>query len=134
MNYIGGPISALRALRIRIDYLGLASSTCHLPFGPLPHLTWPITLHLAECHQNTRTSRIGPRKALNSDVDVTRLGPICERTRLLLARSCPARGAGGDVMAWIICHLVCCPYCNGNALRVRRGSFVIWSNLKTLKP
>ena len=31
-------------------------------------------------------------------------------------------------------HLVCCPYCNGNALRVRRGSSTVWSNRKTLKP
>ena len=28
--------------------------------------------------------------------------------------------------------LVVCPYCNGNTLRVRRGSFTIWSNPKTL--
>ena len=28
--------------------------------------------------------------------------------------------------------LVFCPYCNGNALRVRRGSFTIWSKRKTL--
>ena len=37
-------------------------------------------------------------------------------------------------MMWILHHLVLCPYCNGNALRVRRGSFSIWSNSKTLKP
>ena len=29
-------------------------------------------------------------------------------------------------MMWILHHLVWCPYGNGNALRVRRGSFTIW--------
>ena len=36
------------------------------------------------------------------------------------------------VMTWILYHLAFCPYRNGNALRVRRGSFTIWSNPKTL--
>ena len=35
---------------------------------------------------------------------------------------------------WILYHLVVCPFCDGNALRVKRGSFTIWSNRKTLKP
>ena len=30
-------------------------------------------------------------------------------------------------MMWILYHLFCCPYWNGNASRVRRGSFAIWS-------
>ena len=36
------------------------------------------------------------------------------------------------VMTWILYDWVVCPYCNGNTLRVRRGSFIIWSNRKTL--
>ena len=43
-------------------------------------------------------------------------------------------GCHPPVMTWILYHLACCPYRNGNALRVRRGSFSIWSNRKTLKP
>ena len=43
-------------------------------------------------------------------------------------------GGGKAVMTWILYHLVVCPYRNGNASRVRRGSFTIWSNRKTLKP
>ena len=38
------------------------------------------------------------------------------------------------MMMWILYRLVCCPYCNGNALRLRRASFTIWSNRKTPKP
>ena len=50
-------------------------------------------------------------------------------------RQARARGpeAPPPLMTWILYYLVLCPYCNGNALRVRRGSFNIWSNRKTLK-
>ena len=41
---------------------------------------------------------------------------------------------GAPVMTRILYHSVGCPYCNGNALRVRRGSFTIWSIRKTLNP
>ena len=39
---------------------------------------------------------------------------------------------GLRVMTWILYSLVVCPYRDGNALRVRRASFAIWSNRKTL--
>ena len=45
--------------------------------------------------------------------------------------SCPP---AFPVMTWILYHLVFGPCCNGDALCVRRGSFSIWSNPKTLKP
>ena len=47
---------------------------------------------------------------------------------ILLPRVAP------PVMTWILYRLVFCPYCNRNALRVRRGSFTIWSSPKTLNP
>ena len=37
-------------------------------------------------------------------------------------------------MTRILYHLVCCPYRNGSAWRVRRGSFTVWSNRKSLSP
>ena len=37
-------------------------------------------------------------------------------------------------MTRILCRLVFCSYCDGNALRVRRGSLTIWSNRRTLNP
>ena len=37
-----------------------------------------VDVSLAGCRRNTRKSQIGPRKPLNSDVDLPRPGAICD--------------------------------------------------------